>query len=130
MGAADLYATAVSMEKYCTAGDGAYIETAMPLFLLEWERASRGLEDFIARMDELTGKAGERAEAPGISRDADTETLLRYIRGNRWSEATETLNRLLVTASDDAEKRKLKAVEEKISNLEFEEAEKLLLGEK
>jgi hypothetical protein len=128
MGAADLYATAVSMEKYCMAGDGTYIETAMPLFLLEWERASRGLEDFIARMNELSGEAEprpEQRETPGVS--GGLETLLRYIRGNRWSEATETLNRLLAAAADEAEKRKLKAVEEKISNLDFEQAERLLL---
>jgi HPt (histidine-containing phosphotransfer) domain-containing protein len=127
MGAADLYATAACMEKYCMAGDGTYIETAMPLFLLEWERACRGLEDFIARMDELTGEAGERTEAPGISRDGDMETLLRYIRGNRWSEATETLNRLLVTAADESEKRKFRVIQEKINDLDFEGAEKLLL---
>jgi hypothetical protein len=27
----------------------------MPLFFLEWERACRGLEQFIARMDAVTG---------------------------------------------------------------------------
>jgi signal transduction histidine kinase/ActR/RegA family two-component response regulator/HPt (histidine-containing phosphotransfer) domain-containing protein len=137
MGAADLYATAASIEKYCMAGDGTYIETAMPLFLLEWERASRGLEDFITRMNELSGEteaeprreSGQPAEAPGSSRDEDMETLLRYIRGNRWSEATEILNRLLAAAVDETEKRKLKAVQEKISDLEFEQAEKLLQGE-
>jgi HPt (histidine-containing phosphotransfer) domain-containing protein len=133
MGAADLYATAAAMEKYCIAGDGTYIETAMPLFLLEWERASRGLEDFITRMNELSGEAEaeprrERTEAPGISRDADTELLLRYIRGHRWSEATETLNRLLVTVADEAEKRKLTAIQERIGGLDFEGAEKMLLG--
>jgi CheY-like chemotaxis protein len=42
MGATDLYVTAACMEKHCMAGDGTYIETAMPLFLLEWERASGG----------------------------------------------------------------------------------------
>jgi HPt (histidine-containing phosphotransfer) domain-containing protein len=132
MGAVDLYATAVCMEKYCMAGDGTYIETAMPLFLLEWERAFRGLENFIARMNEPSGEAEprpEQREAPGVSGDADRETLLRYIRGNRWGEATETLNRLLAAAADEAERRRLKAVEEKISNLEFEQAEELLLGD-
>jgi HPt (histidine-containing phosphotransfer) domain-containing protein len=132
MGAVDLYATAACMEKYCMAGDGTYIETAMPLFLLEWERASRGLKDFIARMNELSGEAEPRLEQrkpSGASGDADRETLLRYIRGNRLSEATETLNRLLAAAADEAEKQKLKAVKEKISDLEFEQAEKLLLGE-
>jgi HPt (histidine-containing phosphotransfer) domain-containing protein len=134
MGAADLYDTAACMEKYCMAGDGTYIETAMPLFLLEWERASRGLEDFITRMNELSGEAGvefhgEQAEDPGISRDEDRETLLRYIRGHRWSEATETLNRLLVTVADEAEKRKLTAIQERIGGLDFEGAEKLLVGD-
>jgi signal transduction histidine kinase/DNA-binding NarL/FixJ family response regulator/HPt (histidine-containing phosphotransfer) domain-containing protein len=137
MGAVDLYATAARMEKYCMAGDGAYIETAMPLFLLEWERASRGLEDFTARMNALTKEAEARREetaAPGASRsadadaDADTENLLSFIRGNRWSEATEILNRLLAGAADDAEERKLKAVQEKVSGLDFEGAEKLLAG--
>ncbi|MDR0451188.1 MAG: response regulator [Treponema sp.] len=52
VGATELSATAACMEKYCIANDGAFIETAMPLLLLEWERASRGLEEFIARMDE------------------------------------------------------------------------------
>jgi CheY-like chemotaxis protein len=134
MGAMDLYVTVAAMEKYCRAGDGAYIDTAMPLFLLEWERACRGLEEFTARMDELTGKAktepcGERA--PGVSSDEDRETLLRYIRGHRLSEATETLNRLLATTatndtSGESEKQKLKAVEEKINGLDFEGAERLL----
>jgi CheY-like chemotaxis protein len=132
MGAADLYATVAGMEKHCGAGDGAYIEAAMPLFLLEWERACRGLEEFIARMDELAGKAeGEpRGEhAPGVSGDGDMETLLLYIRGHRWSEAKETLARILAAASGGAEKEKLKAVQEKIGALDFEGAERLLAGE-
>jgi CheY-like chemotaxis protein/HPt (histidine-containing phosphotransfer) domain-containing protein len=132
MGAADLYATTARMEKYCIAGDRTYIETAMPLFLLEWERACRGLEGFIARMNELPGEAEEpeprRDAAPGISRDEDRETLLRHIRGHRWSEARETLNRLLA-AADETEKQKLAFVQEKINGLDFEQAEKLLLGE-
>jgi signal transduction histidine kinase/DNA-binding NarL/FixJ family response regulator/HPt (histidine-containing phosphotransfer) domain-containing protein len=135
MGAADLYATAACMEKYCMAGDGTYIETAMPLFLLEWERASQGLDGFIARMNELTGEVEaepreERTGDPGISRDDDIETLLRCIRGNRWSEATETLNRLLVTVTDEGEKQKFRIIQEKISGLEFEEAERLLQSER
>jgi HPt (histidine-containing phosphotransfer) domain-containing protein len=132
MGAMDLYATAASMEKYCIAGDGTYIETAMPLFLLEWERACRGLEEFTARMNELTEETGEQAASSGIARDAsagaDRETLLRYIRGHRWNEATETLTRLLA-AADEAEKTKFALVQEKISALDFEGAEKLLLEE-
>jgi HPt (histidine-containing phosphotransfer) domain-containing protein len=133
MGAADLYATAACMEKYCIANDGAYIETAMPLFLLEWERASRGLENFIARMNELTGAAEQpephHAGAPGLSRNEDRETLLSFIRGHRWSEARETLNRLLLAAADEAEKQKLRLIQEKIGGLDFDQAEKLLLGE-
>jgi HPt (histidine-containing phosphotransfer) domain-containing protein len=35
IGAADLYDTAARMEKYCMAGDGEYIERAMPLLLLQ-----------------------------------------------------------------------------------------------
>jgi HPt (histidine-containing phosphotransfer) domain-containing protein len=132
MGAADLYDTTACMEKYCIAGDGTYIETAMPLFLLEWERSCRGLEEFTARMNALTGETeGEpgREQAPDVSPDADTETLLRYIRGHRWSEAKESLARLLLTAADEAEKRKLALVREKIGGLDFEGAEKLLLRE-
>jgi CheY-like chemotaxis protein/HPt (histidine-containing phosphotransfer) domain-containing protein len=142
VGAADLRDTATHMEKYCVAGDGAYIEAAMPLLLLEWERACKGLEQFIARMDVLTGKAekdARRTESSGDSSTADTETLLRYIRGHRFSEAEEALNRLLAAvctsnaqrsaASGEVEKRKLKAVQEKIMTLDFEGAEKLLLGE-
>jgi HPt (histidine-containing phosphotransfer) domain-containing protein len=126
MGALDLHVTAARLEKYCAAGDGSYIETAMPLLLLEWERACRGLEGFIQRMDET--KPAHR-EAPGISGSAGMETLLRYIRGNRFSEAEETLDRLLASVSGETERRKLRAVQEKVKALDFEQAEKLLLGE-
>jgi HPt (histidine-containing phosphotransfer) domain-containing protein len=134
IGAVDLYTTAARMEKYCGAGDGAYIEAAMPLFLLEWERACRGLEEFTARMDELAGKAeGEPREegkaAPGISRDQDMERLLWYIRGNLFNETKETLSRLLAASTDETEKQKLVAAREKIKGLDFEGAEKLLAGE-
>jgi signal transduction histidine kinase/DNA-binding NarL/FixJ family response regulator len=141
MGAADLYTTVAAMEKYCMAEDGAYIKAAIPLFLLEWERAYRGLEEFIARMNELTGETEaeprrEQEASPSGAKDEDRETLLRYIRGHRWSEAKETLNRLLAAAgvsgeevSDEAEKQKLHAVQEKVNGLDFEEAERLLQGE-
>jgi HPt (histidine-containing phosphotransfer) domain-containing protein len=134
MGAADLYAMAAALEKHCGAGDGTYIEAAMPLFLLEWERASRGLEEFTARMNELTGEAEgesrrEEEAAPGASSGVDLETLLRSIRGHRWNEAKETLNRLLSAAADEPEKQKLKAAREKINSLDFEGAERLLAGE-
>ncbi|MDR1316532.1 MAG: response regulator [Spirochaetales bacterium] len=134
VGALDLQATAARMEKYCMAKDGDYIETAMPLLLLEWERACRGLEGFIRGMNE-TGGAGkavprrEAREASTVSGGDGMETLLRYIRGNRFSEAEETLNRLLASVSSGAERRKLMAVQEKIKALDFEQAERLLVGE-
>jgi signal transduction histidine kinase/HPt (histidine-containing phosphotransfer) domain-containing protein len=133
VGAADLYATAARLEKRCAAGDGTYIEKAMPLFLLEWERACRGLEEFAARTNETTGETGEaeprRAGAPGISRNEDRETLLRYIRDHRWGEARETLNRLSASAAEEPEKQKLASLREKINRLDFDQAEKLLLDE-
>jgi HPt (histidine-containing phosphotransfer) domain-containing protein len=58
IGAEELHITAAGLEKHCILDDGAYIETAMPLLFLEWERSCRGLEQFISRMDALTG-AGE-----------------------------------------------------------------------
>jgi signal transduction histidine kinase/DNA-binding NarL/FixJ family response regulator/HPt (histidine-containing phosphotransfer) domain-containing protein len=131
MGAADLHTTAACMEKYCMAGDGAYIAAAMPLLLLEWERACRGLEEFIMRMNELTGPAKPDprpagTETPGSSPGGDRETLLRYIRDHRFNEAKETLNRLL-SAAGEAERRNLKGIQEKINRLDFEGAEKQLL---
>jgi hypothetical protein len=71
----------------------------------------------------------EQAEAPGASGAGDRETLLQYVRGHRWGEAKETLNRLLAAAADEAEKQKLKRAEDKINALDFEEAEKLLAKE-
>jgi CheY-like chemotaxis protein/HPt (histidine-containing phosphotransfer) domain-containing protein len=130
VGATGLRDTAARIEKYCAAGDGAYIGTAMPLFLLEWERACKGLEQFVARMDEASGEAeteGRRAESPGASNAAGPETLLRHIRGHRFSEAEEALSRLLAAAVDEAEKQKLRVIQEKIGGLDFEGAETLLL---
>jgi signal transduction histidine kinase/HPt (histidine-containing phosphotransfer) domain-containing protein len=141
IGAADLYDTAARLEKYCMAGDGTYIERALPLLLLEWERAYRGLEQFIARMNEVSApveaeprRAGSFGGSSGAymsgarASGADRETLLRCIRDNRFNEAEEVLTRLL-PAADDAEKRKLMAVREKIRALDFEGAERLLENE-
>jgi hypothetical protein len=84
-------------------------------------------------MNELTGAAEQpdphHAGAPGLSRNEDRETLLSFIRGHRWSEASETLNRLLPAAEDETEKQKLRLIQEKIYALDFDQAEQLLLGE-
>jgi hypothetical protein len=83
-------------------------------------------------MNALTGETEarrEQAAAPGVSGDQGMETLLRCIRGNLFNEARETLDRLLASAGDAAEKQKLAAAREKIAALDFEQAEKLLLGE-
>jgi HPt (histidine-containing phosphotransfer) domain-containing protein len=137
VGAADVRDTAARMEKYCMAGDGVYIETAMPLLLLEWERACKGLKQFITQVNELPGdmkKEPLRAEFLDASSAAGMETLLRYVRSHRFNEAGESLARLLTAAytsgaSGEAEKRKLRAVQEKIGDLDFEGAERLLLEE-
>jgi seryl-tRNA synthetase len=46
---------------------------------------------------------------------------LRYIRGHRFNEAKETLNRLL-SAAGEAEQRKFRDIQKKINSLDFEEA--------
>jgi CheY-like chemotaxis protein/HPt (histidine-containing phosphotransfer) domain-containing protein len=134
MGALDLYATAARLEKYCAGKDGAYIEAVMPLLFLEWERACRGLEGFIQRMNEAGGAVEteprrETRDPPAVSDSDGMETLLRYIRSNRFNEAEAALTWLLASLPGEAEQRKLKAVQKKIKALDFEQAEELLLGE-
>ena len=51
-GAVGLRETALKIERACRAGDAEYASLALPLLLLEWERAYKGLGDFAQYADE------------------------------------------------------------------------------
>jgi CheY-like chemotaxis protein len=51
-GAENLRETALKIECACRAGDSEYARLALPLLLLEWERACKGLHGFVQDMNE------------------------------------------------------------------------------
>ncbi|MDR2527608.1 MAG: hypothetical protein LBD04_01135, partial [Synergistaceae bacterium] len=51
-GAVNLRETALKIERACRAEDSDYARLALPLLLLEWERAYIGLDGFVRDMNE------------------------------------------------------------------------------
>ena len=47
VGAVGLRETALKIDRACRAQDEEYVNLALPLLFLEWERASKGLDDFV-----------------------------------------------------------------------------------
>jgi signal transduction histidine kinase/HPt (histidine-containing phosphotransfer) domain-containing protein/ActR/RegA family two-component response regulator len=130
VGAEDLGALAARMETHCRTRDGTYIETALPLFLLEWERVRGALEAFISRMNEVhpeTTTPGEAPQAAGISGDKNREALLQHIQAHRLTGAQEILKSL--AASGGPAPQRLQDIGEKLKALDFDGAEKLLRNE-
>ena len=58
-GAVDLRETALKVERACRAKDAECARLALPLLFMEWERAYKGLGDFVRRVGETVTEAEE-----------------------------------------------------------------------
>jgi HPt (histidine-containing phosphotransfer) domain-containing protein len=57
VGAVAVRDTALKIERACRAGDVEYVRIALPLLILEWERACLGFGDFLRRQAEEEGRS-------------------------------------------------------------------------
>jgi signal transduction histidine kinase/CheY-like chemotaxis protein/HPt (histidine-containing phosphotransfer) domain-containing protein len=121
LGAMDLYNTAARMEKRCR--DSAYIESAMPLLLLEWNRTNDGLLRFVSTLDNLLPDLPH--EYSGQALDDCKSRALAAIAAYRWKEAKKELSVLLSSAQDNSVKERLEKVLIAVENMKFEQAEAL-----
>ncbi|MDR0433901.1 MAG: response regulator [Gracilibacteraceae bacterium] len=121
VGANTLADTAAKLETLCAAGEGAHIALTLPVLAYEWERARDGLCAFAARLDGLAPAVAEGAGAAA----ADMDELASLLRHNRQPDALMALDRLIAAERSPATLERLRAIRQKIYDIELREAERL-----
>jgi HPt (histidine-containing phosphotransfer) domain-containing protein len=126
MGAWDLYQSAERLERYCAEGKTAFVEKALPLLFLQWEEARNGLAIFVEwsyAEHPLEKVRRDKTVSPSI--DAMAAELLDHVRNMRLTGARKILRELLAGAHGE-EKALLEAIQEKIREADYGEAERLV----
>lgn len=123
VGAVNLSDTAAKVEKQCMEENNAYIEVTMPILYYEWSRAQEGLKQLVAGIDEMTAGQVE-TENTGISMDE----LLVLLKHNRQPDAIAALEHMIALSHRTETKERLREVRQKVDEIEFREAERLLIG--
>jgi signal transduction histidine kinase/CheY-like chemotaxis protein/HPt (histidine-containing phosphotransfer) domain-containing protein len=121
IGAGALGEIAAFLERYCISGKGTFIEKAADLLFQEWEEAVKGLELFCDETETAED------EADGRDKGEVLNTLLEHVRKMQFVAAKKEIKALLNRA-EETEKPLFNALEERIRELEYGEAEKLIAG--
>lgn len=123
VGAVNLSDTAAKVEKQCMEANDAYIEVTMPILYYEWSRAQEGLKQLVTGIKELIAGQSE-TENTGIS----MEELLVLFKHNRQPDALAALERMIALSHRTETKERLREIRQKVDEVEFREAERLLIG--
>ncbi len=126
LGATELCEIAERMEKH--AADADYVQSALPLLLLEWERANEGLLQLLGKLAEaLPAKAAADVEQDGRLTRADyVERATNAISACDWKQSQAALALLLEAEGSLEGTLRLQAVAQAVEGLQFERAETLL----
>lgn len=123
VGAVALSDTAAKLEQLCLQENRGYIEATLPLLYFEWHQSIEGLKQIIAEIEALpTG------EVQHESRTFSIETLLTFLKHNRQPDALEALDQMIELSNETERKEKLKEIWRKVDEIEFREAESLLMA--
>jgi signal transduction histidine kinase/CheY-like chemotaxis protein len=122
IGANDLSDTAAKLENLCAIKDERHIKLLMPILFYEWEKADEGLTKF-CKTAEAAGTIDKK-----LSGTADLEELLPLVKRNRQPDALELIEKLLVCNLPETTEQILLKIREKINDVEFREAEELLIN--
>ena len=121
LGAYLLSETAAKLEKLCKLGDDEYIAAALPVLILEWERAYKGFTAFTEKLNDILPKQ-EKQLAVSVSFD----DLLQMIKTNRYSYASNALKNLIESEKSPERRELLTAIWQKVDNAKFRDAENML----
>jgi CheY-like chemotaxis protein len=137
VGANSLSVTAAKLENLCGLCDGAYIAVILPVMYHEWERARDGLIAFATQFDaalqdakEAGGspvRAGRSAGAELLAHAPGSTELLTLLKHNRRPDALDALERLIATINEPEAIRRLQDIWQRVDDIEFREAENLLI---
>lgn len=147
IGAMELYELAFTMEKRGKQQDIMYIEKAVPLLFLEWERALEGMKLFLLETEKYLVNNMEKGKNDSRGKErvlevCDTLQEEKYeqeyqkiqkkaieaIEKYQGKYAEEQIEKLLLLERDSNKREQLKKVQNAVRNLEFEEAELLMPG--
>ena len=105
-----------------------YVSAAVKLAKLEWNRAKEGLvafeTDFGAK-DRSEGTV-KKTDVPGTS--DILRKLLEHIERNNRTDSVKLLDELMAAETDGSTVSKLEEAKKYISEIEFEEAQKIIAG--
>jgi signal transduction histidine kinase/FixJ family two-component response regulator/HPt (histidine-containing phosphotransfer) domain-containing protein len=119
IGANDLSDTAGKLERLCDKKDEQHIKLLMPILFYEWDRATKGLSEFCINTQTLVTPVED-------SEDISLTDLMPLIKRNRQLDALELIEKLLANDISPDIETILNEIREKINDVEFRDAEKLL----
>jgi CheY-like chemotaxis protein/anti-sigma regulatory factor (Ser/Thr protein kinase) len=123
IGANALSDTAEKLENLCAVKDERYIKLLLPILFYEWDKADEGLKEFCGK-DE--NNLAPTLETPAGR--ADFEKLLPLLKRNRQPDALELIEKYLAAKNTPETEDMLKKIRDKVNDIEFREAEELLIN--
>jgi CheY-like chemotaxis protein len=126
IGANELSDTAKKLESLCAVKNEQHIKLLMPVLFYEWERAIKGLTEFLKTDEAEKPKTAPNEKTEKLSGTADPRDLMPLLGRNRQLDALELVEKLIAAETSPEKEAALIKIREKINDVEFREAEKLL----
>ena len=125
VGAEDLFYSARRLERRANYADKEYVVSALPLFIMKWNRVIEGLKEFLAEFEKIRPslvKEETAEEKPREEKDIRADLLEAVQLGNQ-SPALKFVDELeAVRGKDEVFDR----IRDYITSIEFEKAEALI----
>ncbi|MBO4505695.1 MAG: hypothetical protein J5728_04645, partial [Lachnospiraceae bacterium] len=125
VGAEDLFYSARRLERRANYRDKEYVVSALPLFIMKWNRVVEGLKEFLAVFDKIRPSLvkDEVIEEEPRGEKEIREALLEAVRLGNQSPALKLIDELeSVRGTEEI----FEQIKEYIKSIEFEKAEALI----
>jgi HPt (histidine-containing phosphotransfer) domain-containing protein len=125
VGGDDLYYSARRLEKRLKDKDSEYAVSALPLFIMKWNRVENGLKEFLKEFNKIKPDIIKDKDDAGKSMsEAELwDALLEAVRMGNQSPALKYVDELVRQKGNSKEMEEIK---ESIRNIEFDKAEDLI----
>ncbi len=125
VGGEELYYSARRLEKRAKDGDADYVESALPLFVMEWKRVKEGLLIFLEEFEKVRPTLDIVYEEKEINLDEQElwDKLLEAVRLGNGTPAIKYADELVRKKGDT---ELLSEIRRCIKNIDFDRAEELI----
>lgn len=130
VGGMELYHLSKKLEERCRKQDLEYVRLTVPVFLMEWERVKDGLEEFGRVFREKHPENGKAEENKLKKQDVSKklQVLQEYVEKCQQSPSLKLVKTLLAGECGEEIGKELSGIQAAIEEIEFEEAERLLIS--